>query len=943
MRLTVPSWSAAKLAAVVGASCLIPTLPARADAPPQPGAVQAAGPTWQLLKSFSDPQLAAEEWVRPQRYQALVLDRAQMIAILAAAPLEFTPRAAAAPLVLQVPMPDGSFQRFAIAESPVMEPALAAIYPDIRTYGGYGIDDPFATIRVDNTPLGFHVQVLSPFGAAYIDPFNKGDDTLYAAYYKQDLVRAGGFSCGTLGAGPVDESVKRLALNMRDNKPPLTPAVSTGPTYKNYRIAICATGEFTAAQGSGTVADGLAAIVSLVNRISGVYQVDFAVNLILVANETSVIYTNAATDPFTAPTNATTTNSQCQSTLNSVIGSANYDVGHVVYKPASTSNNNGLAGGIGTVCGSIKGQGYSAVTPANGDGLAIDYVAHELGHQFGGRHNFNSCAGSQGDSSTYAVEPGSASTIMGYAGICGTTNLQAHSDPYFNSINIEQVVAYINGSTGNSCATPVATGNSAPSVNPGPNYTIPFKTPFTLTASATDPDGDPITYCWEERDTSSTAVAFPLTDNGANPICRSWNPTPDPTRTVPRLANLLSNTFAVGEILPTTSRTMKWRVTARDNRGGVDIEPTGSTYVQITATSAAGPFVVTFPNAATTLSPGPITVTWNVANTSASPVNCASVSILLSTDGGNTFPTNLAATVPNSGSALVTLPNVSTSQARIKVAAVGNIFFDISDNNFIIQALSVGACCAADGSCALTLQAACSPGSYLGDGTVCDPNPCPQPTGACCAASGSCSLLTAAACAAQSGAYTGDNSACDPNPCPEPSGACCATDGSCAATTLVACTGQSGGYQGDNSLCLPNPCPEPTGACCSPIGGCSITSAIGCASITGAYFGNNSVCTNDLCVVGACCTGSTCSEVLSSTLCSGHFAGAGSSCNASGNSTTPCCRADFNGSGSVTVQDIFDFLSAWFAHAPTADFNQSGSVTVQDIFDFLTAWFAHCS
>ncbi len=636
---------------------------------PAARAEQSMEGVWTSIEAMPLSAASGEAWIRPNRFHAVRLDPAALTNLLARVPLETSVVAGVTNArVIQLPMPEGGFARFEIAEAPVMEPALAKKFPTIRTYVGVGVDDPHASVRLDWTPSGFHAQVLSPSGAFYIDPYTKGDVEFYTSYRRRDLT-------------PPEDPFECLFGEGSETKEGDAPSVGilrSGPTLRTYRAAIAASGEYSAFHG-GTIPSVLAAIVTALNRVTGVYETELGIRLVLVASNTNIIYLNRLSDPYN-PAFPSLMLSQNQSTLDSRIGNANYDIGHVF-----STGGGGLAS-LGCVCRTgLKAQGLTGSARPVGDAFWIDFVAHEMGHQFGANHTFNgiggSCSGANRNGPT-AYEPGSGSTIMAYAGICGSSdNIQTNSDPYFHFASFDEIIGYIT-TTGNACAVATPTTNNAPTVSAGPPYTIPRLTPFALTATGSDPDGDPLTYCWEQRDLGP-AQAATSADNGTSPIIRSRPPSTSPTRIVPALSNLLANTTALGEKLPALPRAMKFRVTARDNRpggGGVNTDD-----VTITVVTSAGPFLVTAPNSKVTWT-GLSTATWDRANTHLAPVNCQNVNIWLSTNGGLNFNLPLALNVSNSGSRLVWLPSVATTNARIKVEAADNIFFDVSNTNFTIAA-----------------------------------------------------------------------------------------------------------------------------------------------------------------------------------------------------------------------------------------------------------------
>ena len=626
-----------------------------------------------LWKDADEAQIVAsgQRYIIPQAYRTLKLDVEGMLDFLSKAPLEFSDDAKSKLVTLFLPYPDGSMQSFSIVESPIMAPELGEKYPEIKTYLGKGIDDPYASVRFDFTPLGFHAMVLSPNGNVFIDPYSLGDVENYITYYASDYFKNdASFECQVVS----DES-RLQELSYLKESMVYTP---TGPQLRTYRLALAATGEYTIFFG-GKPTQGLGAVVTSVNRVDGVYEKEVAVRMVLVANNDILIFTDPLTDPYTNEDGAAML-AQNQATIDARIGSENYDIGHVF------STGGGGIAYLGVICiDGYKAQGVTGSPAPVGDAYDIDYVAHEMGHQFGGNHTFSgttgSCAGNR--NSTTAYEPGSGSTIMAYAGICSPENLQAHSDPYFHVVSFDEIVAYTNFGSGNDCAVITATGNNAPVVDAiTDGFDIPQSTPFSLTGSATDPDGDELTYCWEEFDLGPPGTIDSPT--GTAPILRSWNPTTSPTRYFPRLLNLLNNTTVIGELLPTYKRALTFRLTVRDNKlggGGVNYQE-----IKFNVDGNSGPFIVTSPNTSVTWAGGSSqTVSWDVASTNTTPVNCSNVNILLSTDGGLTFPITLSANTPNDGTESVNIPNTPSTTARIKVEAVGNIFFDLSNVNFVIE------------------------------------------------------------------------------------------------------------------------------------------------------------------------------------------------------------------------------------------------------------------
>jgi hypothetical protein len=603
--------------------------------------------------------------------------------------------------IISLPNADGQTEEFEVFEASNFEPDLQAEFPQIRAYSGKGITDKYAMLKLSISPQGIQTMVFrADKPDEFIEAYSQ-DHTVYAVYKSQRTKGNMPWACSTV------DTQLATSLNARVNNTNFTE--STAGQLKTMRLAQSVTAEYSnyfGATSAAQVALVLAAINATLTRCNGCYEKDLGVHLNLVAASTNVIYYNAATDPYDdAATGAGGTwNAQLQSTLTSVIGDANYDIGHLF----GSSGGGGNAGCIGCVCvDGQKGSGFTS--PADGipqgDNFDIDYVVHEVGHQMGANHTFTMTSEGGPPASSAQKEVGSGITIMGYAGITNE-DVAPHSLDIYHEESIAQIQANL---ATKSCpvTTSISANNATPVVNPLTGYTIPISTPFALTGSATDANaGDALTYCWEEDDatitlTGTNSVAKPT--KAAGPNWLSFTPSASGTRYCPELSTILAgllitpvlpggDAIANIEALSSVARTLKFRLTVRDNcpyssTAPIKVGQTNFADMVVTVSAASGPFQVTVPNTNVTWPGGSTqTVTWNVASTTATPVSCANVKISYSTDGGLTFPTVLIASTPNDGTQSVTIPSGEpTITARIKVEAVGNIFFDISNTNFTVS------------------------------------------------------------------------------------------------------------------------------------------------------------------------------------------------------------------------------------------------------------------
>ncbi|MFZ1344866.1 reprolysin-like metallopeptidase [Thiothrix eikelboomii] len=568
---------------------------------------------------------------------------------------------------LSLPLPTGGFAKVQLIPVETLSPMIAAQFPDWHTWQIQGLDGQVRSGRAEFTALGFTAMLVMKNGdILFIDPTTATTQAAQRSYRSLSKQANSGlfnnrFQCNT--SHPTTEA-------LTDETTPLI-AARAGEDLKTYDIAIAATGEYTQYHG-GSKTTALSAITTTINRMNDIYQRDLSIKLRLVSGVTT-IYSDAATDPY--PSSGSNLLTENQTVLDSLIGSENYDLGHLF-----TTGDGGLAVVEAACRNSYKAQGVSGWDTPTGDIFAIDYVAHEVGHQLGATHTFNSnsgsCSGNNRIAKT-AYEPGSGSTIMSYAGICSPDNLQAHSDPMFHSGSINQITAYTQTSTGALCADSNPLNNANPVVNAGQDYTIPARTPFILTGSASDTNtGDLLSYSWEQIDLGSSAKLD--VDTGDNALVRAQLPSSSPSRTIPRLTDLLSSSHTYGETLSNQTRAMNFRLQVRDGKGGIGAD---EMVVNIQDTGSA--FEVTAPKNTSLVAGSTLNVTWNVAKTNQAPISCSQVDIALnmtSTTSNENFQTLLSNT-PNDGTASVTLPSSLGTKNTIRVKCSHNIFFALSDVN----------------------------------------------------------------------------------------------------------------------------------------------------------------------------------------------------------------------------------------------------------------------
>jgi len=614
---------------------------------------------------------------------------------------------------IELPLPVSGATRFTLEDSGVLPPGLAARFPGLRSM--IGRDAEGRTARIDIDAAGaVHARVTDRAGDWIVQPEtpvkrapgarSRHSPAIHVVFRRADAPAGPALRETTPHGG----GLPTAAPGTRAGKA----RTGSGQLLRTFRIAMSASSDYVAKMG-GTVEDGLAGVAKVVNRLNAIYENDLGVHFQLAENNDRLIFADKDTDPFKGLGDDDQLVLRNAAVAAQTLGRENYDVGHLVHAVASGTA--GLAGRIGNTClnatrtidvrpgtkvtdqdyeddGADKAAGMTGSADPFGDTFHVDYVAHELGHQFGGQHTFNIAdPGSDQREPDAAVEPGGGSTIMGYAGIT-SANLQTRSDDYFHGRSIGEIRAWLD-SEGGSCAATRVNPIRTPMVDTSyPSYVaVPARTPFELAGALSYVHaGATPTYTFEQIDRGRAQTTAELTDTGNGPLFRSRRPTASGSQTFPATGVLLGKEpIGRGDTFPMRDRTLNFRLTARDNLDQLAHVVSRDITVDVVDTGAA--FEVVAPRKSATLSRGKtIAVKWRVAGTDKPPLSCTSVDVRLSVDGGESWlEENLLTRVRNNGTARFTIPGTvaPTMRGRLSVACsdTSTPFFALSPGDFRIR------------------------------------------------------------------------------------------------------------------------------------------------------------------------------------------------------------------------------------------------------------------
>lgn len=631
---------------------------------------------WKSVSGIDSRTPVYDKTVIPTQYKLYSLNVEGIKEDLAHAPQRFSKDES---LVLKFPTAEGKLVDYVIQEASVMDPQLQAKFPEIRSYVGYEKNNSGNSIRFSISPYdGLNVMYFDAGKTAYLDTHTL-DKSTYMVYNRADLPGdTRNFLCSY--ENPEDHD--------KNAAPAETSLVQDGQ-WRNYRLAIATTMEYSryhinrAGLSTGTLDQKKAAVLAAMNttmtRVNGIYEKTVSLTMTMIANNDELLSIDVdAYGPGFSNDDGFELLDENQAFIDSKIGNSSYDIGHIF------STGGGGVAQLRSPCTSSKARGVTGSSIPRNDAFDIDYVAHEMGHQWGAQHTFdNSCGGNR--TASTSVEPGSGSTIMAYAGICAP-NVKSNSDAYFHVVSVNQMYNNITNGTGSSCPVKTSNNNQVPVIQALTNYTIPNGTAFVLSGTASDPDGDAVTYLWEQTDVRpSTTSTVPSSTQTNGAIFRSYLPTTSNFRYFPTMASIAAGNLApTWEVIPTVGRTLNFSLFVNDNKATGNQAARANMVVSVSG--VAGPFKVTSQATAANYTGGSeLTVTWDIAGTNTAPVNTQNVQILLSSDNGLTYPTVLAASVPNNGSAVVTLPNENNGNARIMVKAVDNIYFAVNPARFNIN------------------------------------------------------------------------------------------------------------------------------------------------------------------------------------------------------------------------------------------------------------------